>query len=426
MSNLHKRPSRRKLAVGGAAAVASLAVTMAGGTAAWADSGTDAGVQTGDGIVEAMAKDFGISTTQAKHRMAADASASKLATSLEGDLADTQTGGSYIKDGSLVVTVTDDAAAATAKAAGATVQKVDYSTAQLDKAKSGLDSYAKDAGAGAVQSWYVDVTSNQVVVTVAEGASDAETAAFLDKAEALGNKVDVQKTAAKATPTADLIGGQEVQMSNGYLCSAGFNATTSGGDALMITAGHCAEGSPSFSSDGVEIGETVDYSFPGDDFASVSVSDEWTQVGGVDMYDGTDQAVAGSEEAAVGAAVCKSGRTSSWTCGEIVAEDQSVNYGDGDIVDGLVQHNACVEQGDSGGSNIAGDQAQGLSSGGQLYDDGSGNLICGEKAGEENVSFYQPINEALEANDAELVTSDATDDGGDDGDDGDDDWWWWW
>lgn len=420
MSNLHKRPSRRKLAVGGAAAVASLAVMMAGGTTAWADNGKEAEVQAADGIVEAMASDFGISTEQAKVRMAKDASASKLATSLEGELAATQTGGSYVKDGELVVTVTDDAAATTAEEAGATVEKVTYSKAQLDKAKSGLDDFAKDAGAGSVQSWYVDVTSNKVVVNVSEGAADAETAAFLDEAKALGKKVDVTETAATATPTAELLGGQEVQMSNGYICSAGFNATTSSGDALMITAGHCADGSPSFSRDGVEIGETVDYSFPGDDFASVSVSDAWTQVGAVDTYDGAEQAVAGSEEAAVGSAVCKSGRTTDWTCGEIVAEDQSVNYGNGDIVDGLVQHNACVMQGDSGGSNIAGDQAQGLSSGGQLYTDPSGELVCGERVGEENVSFYQPINEALEANDAELVT-DGTAGGGDD----DDDWWWW-
>lgn len=416
MSNLHKRPSRRKLAVGGAATVASLAVMMAGGTA-WADNGADADVQA-DGIVQAMANDFGITTEQAEQRLASDATASKLATSMKGELAATQTGGSYVEDGALVVTVTDDAAAAKAEAAGATAKQVSYSTAQLDQAKSGLDAHAKDAGAGAVQSWYVDVTENQVVVNVAEGAADAETAAFLDEAKDLGKKVDIQQTAAEATPTADLLGGQEVQMSNGYVCSAGFNATTSGGEALMITAGHCADGSPSFSRDGVEIGETVDASFPGDDFASVSVSDSWTQVGGVDMYDGTEQAVAGSEEAAVGAAVCKSGRTTDWTCGEIVAEDQSVNYGNGDIVDGLVQHNACVEQGDSGGSNIAGDQAQGLSSGGQLYTDPSGELVCGERVGEENVSFYQPINEALEANDAELVTADAA--GG-----GNDDPWWW-
>ncbi|MGO1974384.1 MAG: S1 family peptidase [Propionibacteriaceae bacterium] len=418
MSNLHKRPTRRKLAVGGAAAVASLAVMMAGGTA-WADNGQDAAVQA-DGMAKAMADDFGITEDQAEQRLAADASASKMANSLKGELAATQTGGSYVKDGELVVTVTDDAAAAKAEAAGATTEQVSYSTAQLDRAKQGLDSYAADAGAGAVQSWYVDVTENTVVVNVAEGAGDAETAAFLSEAKDLGKKVDIQQTAAEAMPTADLLGGQEVQMSNGYVCSSGFNATTSGGDALMITAGHCADGSPSFSRDGVEIGETVDASFPGDDFASVSVSDAWTQVGGVDMYDGTEQAVAGSEEAAVGAAVCKSGRTTDWTCGEIVAEDQSVNYGNGDIVEGLVQHNACVEQGDSGGSNIAGDQAQGMSSGGQLFTDESGELVCGERVGEENVSFYQPINEALEANDAELVTADSA--GG--GDDGDDDWGW--
>ncbi len=80
-----------------------------------------------------------------------------------------------------------------------------------------------------------------------------------------------------------------------------------------------------------------------------------------------------------------------------------MNYGGGDIVSGLVRHSACVEQGDSGGSNMSGNLAQGLSSGGQLYNSGGG-LVCGEKVGQPNVSYYQPVGEALSANGATLLT----------------------
>jgi streptogrisin C len=47
-------------------------------------------------------------------------------------------------------------------------------------------------------------------------------------------------------------------------------------------------------------------------------------------------------------------------------------------VSGLVRHSACVEQGDSGGSNMSGNYAQGMSSGGQLYWNGS-RYVCGAK-----------------------------------------------
>jgi streptogrisin C len=68
-----------------------------------------------------------------------------------------------------------------------------------------------------------------------------------------------------------------------------------------------------------------------------------------------------------------------------------------------VRHSACVEPGDSGGSNMSGNFAQGVSSGGQLYQSG-GRLVCGQKVGRPNVSFYQPVGEALSAYGLSLVT----------------------
>ena len=60
---------------------------------------------------------------------------------------------------------------------------------------------------------------------------------------------------------------------------------------------------------------------------------------------------------------------------------------------------ACTEGGDSGGANIAGRQAQAVTSGGAGYDD-DGNpstpAVCGEKVGQANVSYVQPVNEILQ------------------------------
>jgi streptogrisin C len=329
----------------------------------------------------------------------------RLADRLDRDLGTAQSGGAYIdKAGELVVTVTDHAAARQVNASGATSRQVAYSSAQLDDVKRTLDRFAKRSGAGAVQGWFVDVRSNNVVVTAAKGASNAATAQFLDKARSFGDRVAINRTAADAVPAA-LYGGQQVNMSNGFVCSNGFNAQTSSGQSILLTAGHCAEGNPTFSRNGVTIGATRGYSFPGNDYASVNINDPgyWAPQAAVDMYNGSARVVSGYSSAPVGSSLCKSGRTTGWTCGTIEAYNQTVNYGGGDIVSGLVRHSACVEQGDSGGSNMSGNLAQGLSSGGQLYNSGGG-LVCGEKVGQPNVSYYQPVGEALSAYGATLLT----------------------
>jgi streptogrisin C len=62
-------------------------------------------------------------------------------------------------------------------------------------------------------------------------------------------------------------------------------------------------------------------------------------------------------------------------------------------VTGLTQTDVCAEGGDSGGSWLSGDQAQGVTSG------GSGNCSTG------GVTFFQPLTEILEAADVALVTT---------------------
>jgi streptogrisin C len=329
----------------------------------------------------------------------------RLADRLDRELSAAASGGAYVnKAGKLVVTVTDRAAARKVNASGATARQVAYSSAQLNDVKQALDRFARSSGAGAAQGWFVDVRSNNVVVTAAKGSSTAATARFLDKARSYGDLVEVDRTTADAVPAA-LYGGQQVNMSNGFVCSNGFNARTSSGQYILLTAGHCAEGYPTFSRNGTTIGATRGYSFPGNDYASVNINDPgfWAPQPAVDMYNGQARVVTGYSSAPVGSSLCKSGRTTGWTCGTIQAYNQTVNYGGGDIVSGLVRHSACVEQGDSGGSNMTGNLAQGLSSGGQLYQSG-GRLVCGQRVGQPNVSFYQPVGEALSAYGATLLT----------------------
>ena len=102
--------------------------------------------------------------------------------------------------------------------------------------------------------------------------------------------------------------------------------------------------------------------------------------------------VGGSAEAAVGASVCRSGSTTGWRCGTIQAKNQTVRYSQGAVY-GMTRTNACAEPGDSGGSWISGNQAQGVTSG------GSGNCSSG------GTTYFQPVNEILSRYGLSLVTS---------------------
>jgi streptogrisin C len=132
-------------------------------------------------------------------------------------------------------------------------------------------------------------------------------------------------------------------------------------------------------------------SFPGNDYAWVAVNSNWVPQPWVNNYAGGNVTVAGSTEAAVGASVCRSGSTTGWRCGTIQAKNQTVNYAEGSV-SGLTRTNACAEPGDSGGSWLSGQQAQGVTSG------GSGNCSIG------GTTYFQPVNEILSAYGRQLVT----------------------
>jgi len=403
------RPRARRVLVLGAAA-ATTALVLGSATTAGARPDTARLATSADvgqaGAAAALARQYGISTATAHRRLENERSLDRLSDGLAGQLGAGHTGGAYIaRSGALVVTVTDAASARQVRSTAAGPRRVSYSSRELGSVHQQLDRFSRRHGAGAVQGWFVGVRDNAVIVTTTSGADSQRTRAFLHKARSYGDRVEIRRTAADAVPAAYLYGGQQVNMSNGFVCSNGFNARTSSGAYILLTAGHCAEGFPTFSRNGVTIGSTRGYSFPGNDYASVNVNDPayWNPQGAVDMYNGMARVVSGHSSAPVGSSLCKSGRTTGWTCGTISAYNQTVNYGGGDIVTGLVRHSACVEQGDSGGSNMSGNYAQGLSSGGSLYSSG-GRLVCGQKVGQPNVSYYQPVGEALSAYGATLVT----------------------
>lgn len=339
-------------------------------------------------LVSAVGRDLGLTEGQAWTRLSQEAAAMKLAPKAER-AAGRAFGGSWFDadSGELVVGVTDVKQAEAVRATGATTRIVRHTARELDAVKARLDEKAgKKAAPAGVSSWRVDPKAGSVVISVRRGSErDAGVRSFVDEAKDQGARagsvpVAVEKAAAQAPTTfaAGTVGGDPYHTGN-VRCSIGFSVQ--GG---FVTAGHCGQAGASVSGwDGSYIGDFQGSSFPGNDYAYVSVGSGWWTVPVVLGW-GTvpDALVRGSAEAPVGASICRSGSTTHWHCGTVLAKNETVNYSQG-AVHQMTKTNVCAEGGDSGGSFISGDQAQGVTSG------GSGN--CGS-GGE---TWFQPVNEIL-------------------------------
>ncbi|WP_434588497.1 S1 family peptidase [Streptomyces sp. A5-4] len=329
------------------------------------------------GLLSAMQRDLGLTQSQAKARLKAE----KTATALEGDArraAGASYGGSWFDadSGKLTVAVNGAERADDVRATGATVRLVTHSARELDAVKTRIDSLSAPAG---VSSWHVDPEAGRVVLNiVASARDDNDVQSFVEQARKAG-PVKVEETSqAPTTFAAGTVGGDPYYTGN-VRCSIGFSVH--GG---FVTAGHCGSAGASVRGwDNSAIGNFQGSSFPGNDYAWVSVGSGWWTVPVVLGW-GTvpDQLVRGSAEAPVGASVCRSGSTTHWHCGRVLAKNETVNYSQG-AVHQMTKTSVCAEGGDSGGSFISGDQAQGVTSGGW------GN--CGS-GGE---TWHQPINEIL-------------------------------
>lgn len=293
---------------------------------------------------------------------------------------------------------------------GVEIRNVRFSLKELDAAKASLDrAFARyadgDSAQGQIYSWGVDPRTNSVVVTVAEG----DLQAGIDFIAASGADADAVRLTTSANPPrlkADIVGGVKYNLPVKNVrfeswCSIGFSVTQ-GANKGFATAGHCGEAQTNVTMGGATVGTFAASNFPGGDYAWVKVGSSHTLKPTVEGYDSADVTVKGSTEAAVGAAVCRSGATSGWHCGTILAKDKTVNYGKEkgvtQIVNGLTHTDACSEGGDSGGAwvTVAG-QAQGVTSGGGRYDK------CSDTAADN--SYFQPLNPLLEAYGLTLLTS---------------------
>jgi hypothetical protein len=390
----------------------TLAAAMAAAAAAPSDNLSTA-------VRAAMQRDLGLTSAQLSQYLKIE----RLAAQQEKQLAAAQGrnfAGTWIErqgNGNFKLVVATTSARPQTGPAGVEVRSARHSLAELDSSKAQLDAtLARGKAPPGVYGWYVDLPSNSVVVSVGKGKQQAG----IDFVAASG--VDAQSVRLvtedeQPTLRATLQGGLGYLRNPGdgylYACSIGFNVSQ-GSTPGYVSAGHCGDaGEPSYLEGsagtgpqwtlGPKIGTFVASNFPnpgqtGNDYSWVRVDAGHTQQPIVYGWGKGNATVRGSTEAAVGAAICRSGRTSGWRCGTIEAKNQTVNYSTGETILNLTRTTACSEGGDSGGSFITGPgQAQGVLSG------GSGSCK-GKQPNNRTRSFYQPLLPILQAYNLSLLT----------------------
>ncbi|MEI8410974.1 MULTISPECIES: alpha-lytic protease prodomain-containing protein [unclassified Kribbella] len=338
----------------------------------------------------AMQQDFGLTEQQVQQRLKAETSAAKLLPAAQ-KAAGADFGGAWYDASTqkLVIGLAQPDHAAAVQATGAQTTSVPATAAALDKRKAAVDKLAGKAVPDAVSGWAADPRTGSVVINVQAGKRSQAVDAFVAKVAKAG-AVTVREVAAQAPQTfaAGTVGGDPYYVSN-IRCSIGFSVH--GG---FVTAGHCGRSGTVRGWDGSDMGSFRGWSFPGNDYAWVSVGNGWWTVPVVLGWGQTsDKLVRGSWEAPVGSSVCRSGSTTHWHCGQILAKNETVNYGNGQLFYGATKTSVCAEGGDSGGSFITGDQAQGVTSGGW------GNCSSGGE------TWFQPVNEILSAYNLTLHTA---------------------
>ncbi|MCS5716626.1 cell wall-binding repeat-containing protein [Herbiconiux sp. CPCC 205763] len=200
-------------------------------------------------------------------------------------------------------------------------------------------------------------------------------------------------------PLADLIGGQGFQfLAQGttYVCTAGFTGRYKPYPLeQFITSGHCIEsdhasgtyyyeskqaGAGSSPSRGGIIGAPIadQYKYGGgSDVGAVAVSSSWsskplvsTWGGGTGaLTQGTPVTVRDLTSGVVGSPLCKSGRTTGWTCGTILVVNESFplyNHEGTPQYVNLTLTDVCMLPGDSGSAALIGNAAFGLGSAGDF------------------------------------------------------------
>ncbi len=382
---------QRALAVTAAGAIATALSLAAGASPASAEildvkaeeARADLTGNVSPDLIDELQDTFGLTEAEAYDRLAVEDVAADLLEEVPASLDESYAGLWVSEEADEIFVATTDAADANElRAEGATPVLVEHDLAALEDAAAAISPIVMEGYYGN----YVDVVTNTLVIEAADEAAAAD----LIEAAGIDPSLVTVDAGAEAPQTFFVRGGDAYIVENSWRCSVGFSVRQ-GSTPGFVTAGHCGSAGDQVTSGEAAPGTFRNSVFPGADRAWVAVGTSEQLLDDVNMYSGTRD-VANSTQAAVGSSICRSGSTTGWHCGTVGAFNQTVNYAEGSV-SGLTRTNVCAEPGDSGGSFIAGNSAQGMTSG------GSGNCTSG------GTTYFQPIGPALSAWGLTLVTS---------------------
>ncbi len=259
-----------------------------------------------------------------------------------------------------------------------------------------------------------------LVVNVAN-ETDAQTVRSLGATAELGAPAATDYSGVTLNALADappLVGGQGFQfLSSGYtwVCSVGFTGRYKPyPQPQFVTSGHCIE--PEHSGDtyyyeskqasagtGYSRGSIIGAPLPsqykfggGSDVGAVAISPSWNPLPQVSTWgggagaitDGTPVTVTDMTTGIVGSPLCKSGRTTGWTCGTILVVNESYpvynRAGTPQYVN-LTLTDVCMLPGDSGAAALIGTAAFGIGSAGDY------NGSCDRSGQPDAITAFFPL-----------------------------------
>ncbi|MEW9515411.1 S1 family peptidase [Streptomyces tubercidicus] len=380
------RDSRKYCLAATVGALLSVSIT----TGAQAGTSTSESPRYEPQMVKALAKSLAVSEKTAVERLDRQAQQQSALARLNKDGIKTE-GAFFNSKGTLTVNAPNAKTAVTIDDAGLNARVPEHGQSALHRIKSELDAMATKQTPTGISSWSVDLASDTVTVTVNSDKS-AAARAFLKAAKIHGDAVRVVRSQENLSPQAAIAPGSEMT-GNGYRCSVGYGAKDSDGRQYLVSAGHCIMHMRDLEYNGKQFATRVNTRFASGknsvDMGIAKVDSDDSITTEVDTWGRANVAVNGSERAAPGADVCKSGRSTHWTCGKINSYNASALYEGKTVVTGLGSSSVCTEDGDSGGAYISGDQAQGVTSGGPLHQQ------CNGKVNSPGSSWFQPLDDAL-------------------------------
>ncbi|GGU16550.1 S1 family peptidase [Streptomyces lateritius] len=349
-------------------------------------------------MVRALAASLGVSEAAAVERLdRQDAQQAKLAQLKKSGIAGD--GAFFDASGKLTVNADDATEAARIEKAGLAARVPARGQAELDKVKAELDALAAKKVPSGVVAWSVDLASDKVTVKVADDRG-AAAKAFLARAAKHGAAVQIVRGQEKLEAKAAIYPGSKMTFNNtSQWCSVGYGARDSAGRQYLVTAGHCVTNTLRYDGTAFAQGYKTRYALGtrSVDMGLLTVNSGHsivTAVGTWGQGSTSTVAVKGVSRAASGAALCKSGATTGWTCGTVGSYNNTVTYidrngGPDTVVSGLASSTVCVEGGDSGGAYISGNLAQGMTSGGPTDQQCTGGVYS------RGTSYFQPLDDAL-------------------------------